>query len=50
MKTNAQKQADLRVRRRKAGLVKLELWAKPEHRQALKEQAKRLQISSNVLI
>jgi hypothetical protein len=40
--TPAQRKAAQRLRQREQGLVKLELWARPEHHAALRALAERL--------
>lgn len=40
---NAKDQANIRQRRKDSGLVRVEVWVKPEHREKLKDYAKELQ-------
>jgi hypothetical protein len=41
-KTDAERQAAARERRRALGLVKLELWARPQHHAQIRAYAERL--------
>lgn len=41
-KTNATRQARHKEKRRAAGLVRVEVWVKPEHAEAIKDYAQKL--------
>ena len=43
MTTGAERKRAFDKRQRDAGLVSVQVWIKPEHREALKEYAKKLQ-------
>ena len=41
-KTTSERQQTLKAKRKAEGLERLELWVKPEHKEAIKQKAKEL--------
>jgi hypothetical protein len=46
-KTATQRGQELRARRRKAGLVKIEFWVAPEHAKKLKQYSEKLTVAES---